>query len=109
MECGRLEKCEQYYFNFFFCNIFNVKIVEILFMESWVFIVLMDGIFFFVIKFDVVIDFCLEVWFDIMFVCVFMVVIFVLDLLIFLFLMSYQYMKDLFIVFFVGINWDLFC
>lgn len=78
-------------------------------MESWAFTALMDGTPSFVTKFDAVIDFCLEAWSDITSARAFTAVIFVLDSLIPLSLMSYQYMKDLSTVFSAGTNRDLPC
>lgn len=76
--------------------------LKILVMASWAFAALKDGTPFFVMKYDPVIDFCMETWSDITSARAFTAVIFVLDTLIPLFLMSYLYGRIVHCLWFPG-------
>ncbi|XP_078347398.1 neuropeptide FF receptor 2-like [Oculina patagonica] len=65
--------------------------LKILVIASWAFAALKDGTPFFIMKYDPVIDFCMETWSDITSARAFTAVIFLLDLLIPLSLMGYLY------------------
>ena len=69
----------------------TAKKLKILVVASWVFAALKDGTPFFIMKYDPVIDFCMETWSDITSARVFTAVIFVLDSLIPLSLMVFLY------------------
>lgn len=69
----------------------TAKKLKILVIASWAFAALKDGTPFFIMKYDPVIDFCMETWSDITSARAFTAVIFVLDLLIPLSLMGYLY------------------
>lgn len=71
----------------------TAKELKILVIGSWAFAAMKDGTPFFVMKYDPVIDFCMETWSDITSARVFTAVIFVFDSVIPLSLMGYLYGK----------------
>ena len=71
-------------------------------MASWAFAVLKDAAPFFIMKYDPVIDFCMETWSDITSARTFTAAIFVLDSLIPLSLMGYLYGRIVHCLWFSG-------
>lgn len=76
--------------------------LKILVMASWAFAALKDGTPFFILKYDQVIDFCMETWSDITSARTFTAVIFVLNSLIPLSLMGYLYGRIVHCLWFCG-------
>ena len=76
--------------------------LKILVMASWTFAALKDGVPFFIMKYDPVIDYCMETWSDITSERAFTTVILVLDSLIPLSLMGYLYGRIVYCLWFSG-------
>ena len=80
----------------------TAKKLKILVMASWAFAALKDGTTFFIMKYDPVIDFCMETWSDITSARTFTAILFVLDSLIPLSLMGYLYGRIVYRLWFSG-------